>query len=115
MADDTPALTRDDVREEAGQTLLALDGSRADRGRFEANWRQLWQLAREASAASLATGNATGPWHLDCTTIPLSQMLRADSFRIPIWPSEEMRAGPNLVRLLNWAGVPIPDARQPFT
>ena len=45
-------MTRDDILDEARDILLlTLDGTR-QREIFEADWRKLWQLVREADAPS---------------------------------------------------------------
>ena len=108
MTDETPSLSKDEVLEEAQGILGALDASRVQPRSFEANWRKLWQLVREASAASLAVQDSPGPWVFDHSTDPRSPILRADTFRLPVWPTNDGRSGPELARLLNWAGVQTP-------
>ena len=112
MTDEAPSLTRDEVREEAGCVLVALDESRVQPRRFEDNWRKLWQLLREGRAASLATQDSRGPWVFDHDTDPLSSTLVADGFRLHVWPAQDGRSGPELAQLLNWAVVPIPHAHE---
>ena len=108
MTDEAPSLTRDEVHEEARWILVALDTSRVQPRRFEDNWRKLWQLLREAGAAALVMEDSPGPWVFDHNTDPLSAILIADNFRLPVWPAQDGRSGPELARLLNWAGVPKP-------
>ena len=108
MGDDQSVLTKQAVREEAREILLALDGSRVDPEKFEDSWRRLWQLAREARAAGLAVQDHNKPWSMDFREDPLPAILVADSFSVPIWPTSEGRLEPDLAGLLNWAGVPVP-------
>lgn len=108
VADEASSLTRDEVREEARWILVALDSTRIQPRRFEKNWRKLWQLLREAGAASFVMEDSRGPWVFDHNTDPLSAILIADNFRLPVWPTQDGRSGPELARLLNWAGVPKP-------
>ena len=110
MTDEAPALSRDDVRQEARQILAALNANREHRQRFEEIWRKLWQLAREARAADLPSRNVDGPWSIYYDRVSLLPFLTTDSFRIPIWPASDGRSQPDLAKLLNWAGVPA-DAR----
>jgi hypothetical protein len=114
MTDETPVLTPEDVRKEAGEILVAIDASRDHQAAFEGNWRRLWQLLREARAAYLP-GVDGGPWYLTThadreATAGLSPRLTAGNFDVPIWPREEARSGTDLPGLLNWAGVPVPHA-----
>jgi hypothetical protein len=55
MTAERSGLARDSVLEEARQILLTLGGNRDNGAVFEANWRKLWQLVREADARSGAT------------------------------------------------------------
>jgi hypothetical protein len=115
MADQVPALTRDNVREEAGEILSALEASRPQ-GVFEDNWRKLWQLVREAKAAYLPWEPSNdGPWHLsgdpDHGPYEVSQSLTAGTFVVSIWPPDQAGLRADLPGLLNWAGVPAPHAR----
>jgi hypothetical protein len=115
MADQIPALTRDNVREEAREILSAIEASRSHQGPFEANWRRLWQLVREAKAAYLPwEPSNSGPWHLsgdpDYRRGDLPN-LSAGNFVVSIWPPDQAGLGADLPGLLNWAGVPEPDAR----
>ena len=114
MTDDTPVLTPEDVREEAREILRAIDVTRHHQTLFEHNWRKLWQLLREARAADLP-GLEDGPWYLGSHAHPgvygFVPTLIGGNFRIPIWPPQEARFAPNLLGLLNWAGVPVPDGR----
>ena len=116
MRDRGPALTRDNVREEARDILSALDATRSDSDAFENNWRKLWQLVREAKAAFLPTRDPNhGPWHLnnDLDQRPHgeSSKLTAGTFVVSIWPRDQAGLGADLPGLLNWAGVPTPLAR----
>jgi hypothetical protein len=114
--DQVPALTRDNVREEAREILSAIDASRPHPGAFEDNWRKLWQLVREAKSAYLPFERSSDrPWHLsgdpDHDPDGGVSTLTAGNFVVSIWPPEEARSGADLPRLLNWAGVPAPYAR----
>src|SRR5215207_3845536 len=116
MSNEQSALTRDAVREEAGEALSAIHASRHHRGLFEDNWRKLWQLVREAKAARLPSESPTdGPWHLsrnpDAGRYGVSSWLTAGSFVVPVWPPDAPRSPTDLPSLLNWAGVPVPDGR----
>jgi hypothetical protein len=77
----------------------------------------LWQLLREAQAAYLP-GSDEGPWYLangaNRERDGRTPALTAGSFRVPIWPPEQARFAPDLLGLLNWAGVPVPDGRETF-
>ena len=112
MSDDSSALTRDDVHQEARQILLTLDESRHQHEPFEANWRKLWQLVREADAAGLLLEDGNGSWHLSQRPgggrRGVTPSLRSGDFILPVWPPEEPRSGAHLPQLLNWAGVPAP-------
>ena len=114
MADQGSALTRDNVREEAREIISAIDASRAHPVRFEAHWRRLWQLVREAKAAYLPWESSNpGPWHLTDTAESdsgASPNLTAGDFMVAMWPPDHARLGGDLPGLLNWAGVPAPDA-----
>jgi hypothetical protein len=74
----------------------------------------LWQLLREAKAAYLP-GLEDGPWYLGSHAHPkgygFMPTLIAGGFSVPIWPPEQARFGHDLLGLLNWAGVPVPDGR----
>jgi hypothetical protein len=116
LTDETPVLTLEDVRREAREILRAIDVSRDHPAPFQANWRKLWQLVREAKAAYLPVdGSNGGPWHL--SSEPDQELdrslvrLTAGKFAVAIWPPEAARAGTDLPRLLNWAGVPVPGGR----
>jgi hypothetical protein len=114
--DQVPALTRDNVREEAGEILSALEASPPHQGEFEENWRRLWQLVREAKAAYLPSEPSHGgPWHvsgdLDPGPYGVSSSLTAGAFVVSIWPPDQAGLGADLPGLLNWAGVPAPHAR----
>jgi hypothetical protein len=116
MTDESSALTRDDVRKEAREILVILDGSRHHQELFEASWRKLWQLVREADVAGLLLdGGENGAWHFSRRPgggrRGVTPSLQAGNFILPIWPPEEPRCGPHLPTLLNWAGVPAPDGR----
>ena len=114
MPDQVPALTRDNVREEAREIISAIDANRFHPGRFEAHWRLLWQLVREAKAAYLPWESSnSGPWHLTQTPESdsgASPNLSAGDFVVAMWPPDHARLGGDLPGLLNWAGVPEPDA-----
>jgi hypothetical protein len=102
--------------QEAAEILSAIDDSRRHRFAFEANWRKLWQLVREAKAARLPSeGSSPGPWQLrnggDHGDQALST-LTAGHFTVPIWPPEAPRSGTDLPGLLNWAGVPTPNGQR---
>ena len=104
-------LTRDVVREEAHNLLVSLAANRNKPSAFVNTWRQLWQLVREAKASSLDMPVSDGPWYLG--TVPhdgSSPTLAAGEFSVPIWPIES-RLGNDLLQLLNWAGVPIPNGQ----
>ncbi len=114
MTDETPVLNSEDVRREAREILRAIDASRDHPAPFQDNWRKLWQLLREARAAFLPLGGRNeGPWHFsggpDRESHTSLVRLTAGKFAVAIWPPEEARPGADLPRLLNWAGVPIPD------
>ena len=115
MPDQVPALTRDNVREEAREILSAIAASRSHPARLEANWRRLWQLVREAKSAYLPWGSSSpGPWHLCGPPEPNHGALpdlTAGNFVVSIWPLDQAGLGGDLPGLLNWAGVPEPDAR----
>jgi hypothetical protein len=115
MPEQVPALTRDNIRKEAGEIISAIDASRAHPEPFEDNWRRLWQLVREAKAAFLPwDASHRGPWHLSDTPESHSggsPNLRAGDFVLTMWPPDHARLGGDLPGLLNWAGVPQPDAR----
>jgi hypothetical protein len=117
MTNHVPALTRQNVREEAREILSAIDASRRHREALEDNWRRLWQLVREAKAAYLPflERSNDGPWHLsgdpDRGPYGFHPRLTAGNFVASIWPPEEARSGTDLPKLLNWAGVPAPYAR----
>jgi hypothetical protein len=112
MADQVPALTRDNVRVEAEEILSALEGSQPQR-EFEDNWRKLWQLVREAKASYLPVERShAGPWHLSEDLDPgVSYSLTAGTFIVSVWPPDQAGLGADLPGLLNWAGVPAPNAR----
>jgi hypothetical protein len=114
MADQTSPLSKDNVRDEAREILSAIDGSRRHRVAFEANWRRLWQLVREANAARLPSEHSSpGPWQLSGDGDhgdPTSSALTAGRFSLPIWPAGG-RLETDLAGLLNWAGVPTPHGR----
>jgi hypothetical protein len=115
MPDEIPAITREDVREEAYHILSAIAATRRDHRAFEQNWRKLWQLVREARAAYFPLGGLYhGPWRInsDPGLSRLSPRLIAVNFMVSIWPAEEQRSGADLLGLLNWAGVLPPDGRQ---
>ena len=115
MPDQLPALTRDNVREEAGEILSAIDASRAHAEPFQDNWRRLWQLVREAKAAFLPLDvSHRGPWHLSGEPLGARGALpnlSAGRFEVSIWPLDQAGLGNELPGLLNWAGVPEPHAR----
>jgi hypothetical protein len=116
MPDQVPALTRDNVRDEAFEILSAIDASRPQQGAFEAHWRRLWQLVREARAAYLPWWRSSaGPWHISHDPDPRPQgtsaNLIAGNFVVSIWPPDQAGLGTDLPGLLNWAGVPEPHAR----
>jgi hypothetical protein len=115
MPDQVPALTRDNIREEAGEIISAIDASRSYTGPFEANWRRLWQLVREAKAAFLPwDASNRGPWHLSGERAVRKgglPSLSAGNFQVSIWPPDQAGLGGDLPGLLNWAGVPEPDAQ----
>jgi hypothetical protein len=112
MTDEASLLTRINVREEAREILSAIDASRRQRPAFEAHWRRLWQLAREAEAAYLPPdASDTGPWELrneGGNGNGASSTLTAGDFTVPVWPPEAPRLETHLPGLLNWAGVPVP-------
>jgi hypothetical protein len=113
MRDQASPLSREDVRQEAGDILSAMDRSRRHQTAFEANWRKLWQLVREARAGYLPFQNSPdGPWHFSTDRSQGvnqgSTTLAAGDFILPVWPSEEPRSSSDLPGLLNWAAVPIP-------
>jgi hypothetical protein len=114
LTDETPVLPPEDVREEAREILRAIDASRHHQTVFEDNWRKLWQLLREAKAADLP-GSKHGPWSLGSHThdgeYGFVPTLIAGRFRVPIWPPQQARFASDLLGLLNWAGVPVPDGR----
>ena len=114
MADQTSPLSKDNVRDEAREILSAIDGSRRHRVAFEAHWRRLWQLVREANAARLPSEHSSpGPWQLSSDGDHGdggSSALTAGEFTLPIWPPDG-RLETDLAGLLNWAGVAIPDGR----
>lgn len=114
MPDQGPALTRDNIREEAGEIISAIDVSRAHPEPFEDNWRRLWQLVREAKAAFLPwDASHRGPWRLSGERIGRKgglPNLSAGNFEVSIWPPDQAGLGADLPGLLNWAGVPEPDA-----
>ena len=108
-ADRFSGLTREQVRLEAQELLAILGDSRHRLPVFEATWRKLWQLAREATAAGLPARDGAGPWHWSRRPPGgrrgISPSLRAGDFILPIWPADEPRDGASLPTLLNWAGV----------
>ena len=112
MSDDSSALTRDDVHQEARQLLVTLDGSRNHQEAFKANWRKLWQLVREVDVAGLLLDDGNGSWHFSRRPgggrRGDTPSLRSGEFILPLWPAEEPRSGAHLPQLLNWAGVPAP-------
>ena len=112
MTDETPVLTPEDVRQEAREILRAIDATRHHQPRFEHNWRKLWQLLREARAADLPEPK-DGPWclgnHAQAGDYGFVPPLIAGNFCVPIWPPQDARFAPDLLGLLNWAGVPVPD------
>ena len=115
MPDQIPTLTRDNIREEAGEILSAIDSSRAHPGPFQDNWRRLWQLVREAKAAFLPLdASHRGPWHLNGERAGRTgglPTLSAGNFEVSIWPPDQAGLGGDLPGLLNWAGVPEPNAQ----
>jgi hypothetical protein len=116
LRDETPVLTPEAVRREAREILRAIDASRHHQAPLQDNWRKLWQLVREAKAAYLPFGSSSDePWHLSTGSDrePHTSVVRltAGEFAVAIWPPEEARPGADLPRLLNWAGVPIPNGR----
>ncbi|HEV7365985.1 MAG TPA: hypothetical protein VGN76_09095 [Gemmatimonadales bacterium] len=105
MSDQLPALTRANIREEAREILSAIDTSRSHQAPFQANWRRVWQLVREAKAASV--------WHLSGDPDDghgVLAHLTAGSFLVSIRPLDQAGLGANLPGLLNWAGVSEPAA-----
>ena len=116
MPDQLPVLTRENIREEAGEILSALESSQPHQGEFQDNWRRLWQLIREAKAAFLPLEPShDGPWHVNGVpghvTQDASRSLSAGDFVVAIWPPDQAGLGADLPGFLNWAGVPVPHAR----
>lgn len=111
VTDEVPALTRDDVRDEARDILTAIAASRDHDAAFEDNWRLLWQLVREANAADLPSRmRAHGPWEISRGSDhhqSVSSLISGD-FMVRIWPHDEERAWADLLGLLNWADVLAP-------
>ena len=111
MSDEGSVLTKEIVHREAGEILCAIVTSQAQGARPEHHWNELWQLVRESKAAGLLAGSPTGgPWHLDRRGAGLSLSLTAGRFVLPIWPQDGIRMGAELPFMLNWAGVPVPNA-----
>lgn len=106
-------LSREVIVGDASEILSALDASRNDGAAYEENWRRLWQLMREAKAASLEfQAPDGGPWHYrrDGAGGRSEEfaMLMAGDFALRVWPPEGPRSLTELPELLNWAGVPLP-------
>lgn len=107
MPDDRPILSAEDIRGEALSSLSAIH-SNGNVKAVESHWLKLWQLVREAKAASIPASHLTGGlWHLarDGGSAPF---LIARGFRVRLWPQGELRYACDLPNLLNWAGVPSP-------
>jgi hypothetical protein len=110
MEDETPILTAQIIRQEAREILGALKETQTDGKVFENNWQRLWQLVREARAATLPFQGIRGPWHLGSNGNGRSEALLTligGGFRRAIWPPDQARFGADLIGLLNWAGVPV--------